>query len=115
MIPCSPCRWVPPSLPLLTLRWDAEAYVFAPLERGEWMALGDLRARFREGGRVSSSEAADLGLFRSSSIRGLMLHDDDLTPMPASWGGLSPVGPGDVVLSKFLPVSAAWVSPAPCV
>lgn len=103
-------RWTPPTAPQLTERWDAEVYVFGLQERGSWLALGRLKARIREGERVPSAEAAELGLYRPSSIWGLMLHDQDLPPMPSSWGELSPVGIGDVVLSKFLPVSAAWVS-----
>ena len=103
-------RWTPPTTPQLAERWDAETYVFGLQERGSWFALGRLKARLREGERVPSAEAVELGLYRPSSLVGLMLHDDDLAPMPSSWGELSPVGLGDVVLSKFLPVSAAWVS-----
>ena len=103
-------RWFPPTAPQLCERWDAETYVFGLHERGTWSALGKLKARLREGERISSSSAVELGLYRPSSILGLMLHDEELPPLPSSWGDLSPVGLGDVVLSKFLPVSAAWVS-----
>lgn len=103
-------RWTPQTAPQLAERWDPEVYVFGLQERGSWLALGRVKARLREGERVLSAEAIELGLYRPSSIRGLMLHDDDLASMPSSWGDLSPVGLGDVVLSKFLPVSAAWVS-----
>ena len=105
-------RWTPPTAPQLVERWDAEAYVFGLQERGAWRPLGALKVRFREGERMSSAEASGLGLYRPGSIRNLLLYDEDLTPLPSSWGELSPVGPGDVVLSKFLPVSAAWVSPS---
>ena len=104
-------RWFPPSSPLLDQRWDADAFVHGLNERGAWLALGDLKTRIREGARLTASDAHRLGVYRPSSIRGLALDDSDLAPMPASWGDMATVGPGDVVVSKFLPVDAAWVAP----
>ncbi len=80
-------------------------------EQGSWSALGDLKARIREGTRLTAADARRLGVYRPSSIRGLALDDSDLAPMLASWGEMATVGPGDVVVSKFLPVDAAWVAP----
>ncbi len=104
-------RWFPPISPLLDQRWDAEVFVHGLDELGAWLALGDLRARIREGERLAAADAHDLGVYRPSSIRGLALDDSDLAPMPPSWGEMATVGPGDVVVSKFLPVDAAWVAP----
>lgn len=105
--------WIPAAKPPLTVRWDAEFYVFGFGGHDSWPVLGKLKARIREGLRARSAEAAVLGLYRPSSIHDLALHDDDLAPMrSASWGAASPVGPGDVVLSKFLPVAVAWVTGA---
>ena len=104
-------RWCQPSSPLLERRWDADALVHGLEERGAWLALGDLKARIREGARLTASDAHRLGVYRPSSIRRLALDDSELAPMPASWGDMATVGPGDVVVSKFFPVDAAWVAP----
>lgn len=110
-MPLRPFCWSPPDTPSLGQRWDANSFVFGLDERGTWQALGELQVRFREGTRTSGEDARTLGFYRPSSIWQLALHDDGLSPMPPSWGDLSTVGPGDVVISKFLPVSAAWVTP----
>ncbi len=108
----SSCRWFPPSSPLLEQRWDAETFVHGLQERGEWLALENLGVRIREGERLEAAEAHRLGLYRPSCIRRLALDDGELASMPTTWGKMSTIGPGDVVVSKFLPVDAAWVAPS---
>lgn len=104
-------RWLNRSVPLLTERWDAETFVPDVDVQHDWTPLRMLKVRISEGVRLSSHESQLFGLYRPSSIRSLMLEDRDLSRMPDSWERLSLVGAGDVVVSKFLPLSAAWVSP----
>jgi len=90
-------------------RLDAESYVFAPTERGAWVALQDSKLRFKEGDRITSEEAKQQGYFRPSSITNLRLDHRGLAPFPDTEGHRI-VGIGDVVLSKCLPPKAAWVT-----
>lgn len=90
-------------------RLDAESYVFAPTERGDWVALQDSKLRFKEGDRITSEEAKLQGYFRPSSITNLRLDHRGLAPFPDTEEHRI-VGLGDVVLSKFLPPKAAWVT-----
>jgi hypothetical protein len=105
-------RWIAASAPMLQEHWDVGGYVLAAELPDEWVTLGDLRARFRDGVKVSAEGARALGLYRPSSIRGLQLHDDELGSLVDDLLDHERVATGDVVLSKFLPVRAAWVAPS---
>ncbi len=102
-------KWITAQDHRLYERWNAEFHVFSPEERGTWLALQDLASRLKEGDRITSEEANQQGHFRPSSITNLRLNHRNLAPF-TNTNGYQVVGVGDVVLSKFLPPRAAWVT-----
>jgi hypothetical protein len=102
-------KWITAKDRRLYERLDAEFHVFSPVERGAWLALQDLASRFKEGDRITSQEAVQQGHFRPSSITDLRLSHQGLAPF-TNTKGYQVVGVGDVVMSKFLPPRAAWVT-----
>lgn len=101
-------QWITSSDHRLQQRWDANQYLHSQ-ERGHWHMLGELVASFQEGERVSAEEAHQRGFFRPSSIQGLRLNHKNLSNFSGD-NAQQTVGTGDVVLSKFLPPRAAWVT-----
>lgn len=100
--------WVRPSVDLLSERWDAEPYASRVGSIRNWPEIGRLRGRFREGVRSPADEFC----YRPSSITDLRLTGEGLAApqIPTVMATEPAVASGDVVLSKFLPLRAAWVS-----
>lgn len=102
-------KWVEAGDRRLCERMDANFHVFSPVERGSWLSLQELAPRIEEGERLYAMESERRGYFRPSSIQDLRLDERGLASFDMA-GEFRVVGVGDVVMSKFLPPRAAWVT-----
>ncbi len=105
-------RFVPAAESVVLERWDAEFNVQAHAVGRGWCSLHDVGAEVSEGLRPGRSSGPEPLRFRPSNLAdGLVWpHAEHLATPPVR----SPraVGPGDVVVSKFLPPRAGLVVPA---
>lgn len=93
--------------------WGVDAHVHVHLTgvQGKLFALGDLNVRLLEGLRTSPAEEDEFFMYRPSHIVGMALDlDGERSVSITQTDHSKAVGPGDVVVSKFLPLRAAWVT-----
>jgi hypothetical protein len=105
-------RFVPAAEVVVLDRWDADSNVRSTTIGASWRTVADLGGTVGEGVRVERTSAPDLILYRPSHlVRGVVVPDSThLGQAPVRTPRA--VGPGDVVVSKFLPPRAALVTPA---
>lgn len=110
--PTPPWRFLPGEDAILLDRWDADANVHPHVVGSAWRSLHDLDAEVSEGLRPDRSSGPEPVLFRPSHlVDGLVVPEaEHLAAIPVR--SSRAVGPGDVVVSKFLPARAGLVSPA---
>lgn len=93
-------------------RWDADYCVNVVATGARWATLSSLGAEIGEGLRSKRVEGSELTLYRPSHFdRGVVVPDDEHLSVEPIHSSRS-VGPGDVLVSKFLPPRAALVSPS---
>jgi hypothetical protein len=110
--PTPATRWLPAAEAVVLERWDAAFNVHVHVVGGGWRSIDDLGAGVSEGLRPARSSEAEPLLFRPSNlVDGLVMPEAEhftFAPRRSSRA----VGPGDVVVSKFLPPRAGLVSSA---
>lgn len=98
-------RWVSPVAPMLVDRWDASAHLGSYANESVWVRMLQRVGRAEEGARA---EAKGLAWRPSNLVDGLVFPTtEQLQHSPPAHE--KAVGPGDIVLSKFLPVRAGVV------
>lgn len=106
-------RWISGASLHNSERWEASLFVVDPERQASWQPLSRLRARIREGTRPSTAESRGRMMYRPSSITQMGLPwEPPSTKGESTDAGQALVKPGDVVLSKFLPIRTAWVTPS---
>ena len=93
--------------------WGVDAHVHVRLTgaQAKLFALGDLNVRLQEGLRTLSAEGQEFFFYRPSHIVGMSLSAEGERSTSLTLPDHSKaVGPGDVVVSKFMPLRAAWVT-----
>lgn len=93
-------------------RWDAEFNVHTRAVGSTWSSLRELDAEVSEGLRQGRGAGPEPLLFRPMHLLGGLLMPDAQHFFTPPVRSLRAVGPGDVVVSKFLPARAGLVSPA---
>lgn len=107
-----PWRFVPAGEVSVLERWDADYCVNVVVAGAGWATLSMLGAEIGEGLRSKRVEGSELTLYRPSHFdRGLVVPDDEHLSAEPVHSSRS-VGPGDVLVSKFLPPRVALVSPS---
>jgi len=107
-----PWRLVKAAAPALTRRWDAGFHLQSSAAGQGWRTIADLGANISEGQRAGRAGGPGSLLYRPSHLFGGLLdpdHEhlcDPPSPSPRA------VGPGDVVVSKFVPLRVAMITPA---
>ena len=108
--------WLRAEVAVVAERLDADYFVHAPRERGRWVRIDSMDGRIEEGLREVSVDVRP-GMTAPQSVPTYRpLHIKNMTVTPDEGHLESPidhpesVGPGDVVISKFLPVRAAMVT-----
>jgi len=104
-------RFVPGAEAVALERWDAEFNVGSLHVGASWITLADLGAEVGEGLRAGRVRGPEPLLYRPSHIGdGVLVPDAAYLEVPPTRSSRS-IGPGDVLVSKFLPPRAALVSP----
>ncbi len=104
-------RFVPAAEAVVLERWDADANVRSVDIGANWRTIPELGGSISEGVRVPSPGDSPSPFYRPSQ-----LQDGVIVPEPAHLAqapvrSTRAVGPGDIVVSKFLPPRAALVTP----
>lgn len=106
-----PWRFVPAAEAVALARWDADFNVSAVGLDASWTTLAELGADVGEGLRAGRVDGPEPVLYRPSHLdRGVVVPESEhlaSSPVRSSRS----VGPGDVLVSKFLPPRVAMVAP----
>ncbi len=96
-------NWISPTA--LEAPWNPNHLVFPTRENPDWLPIGTLPCRFREGIRASSPTFYRLSSFQNFT---LVAPHANHTPNPEQ----PTVAPGDVLLTRLGPIRTAWITQA---